>query len=229
MTATNITTSQVTRCLRDAKSALENAANFCCEVDTATDLPQAFTVVAKHISTMLETFTSIDNYFKSISDGEGEQKLMDMYPDIREVTKACCNDTKYLEDLFETVKSSGHDDTGVKMKRYRLAVQSNDGKKVEKVMLGLLKGALLVALKPLVSDAQIQELEEAIKEIKELPPSLEDEFMGGFVMNNNGPGNQFYHGGKGHQNICTGGFQVTGNNEHAVYRFAMKEEEGIKS
>ncbi|PTB64881.1 hypothetical protein BBK36DRAFT_1161037 [Trichoderma citrinoviride] len=229
MTATDMTKSQVTRCLRDAKSALENAANFCCEVDTVTDLPQAFTVVAKHISTMLETFTSIDNYFRSMGDGEEEQELMDMYPDIREVTRACCNDIKYLEDLFDTVKSNGKDDTRVKMKRYRLAVQDNDGKKVEKVMLDLLKGALLVALKPLVSDAHIQELEEAIREIKDLPPSLEDESMGGFVMNNSGPGNMFYHGGKGHQNICTGGFQVTGNNEHAVYRFAVKEEEGIKS
>lgn len=228
MPAPEITKTQVLRCIRDTLFALGKAAESCGTLSKDPDLPKAFSVVAKHLPLTVAVFTSLNTYLKSISEDKEDRKLRDMYPVIKEVTKDGYDHVRSLEDLFETVTHSD-DDAYVKLTSYRSAVQINGGKRVEKVMLDLLNGAALVSQEPFVTQEQIQALQEALQEVKKLPPSLDDALESSVVMNHSGSGSQFYHGGKGHQDICSGGFQVTGDNHSATYNYTEKAEEGVKS
>ncbi|KAK2608604.1 hypothetical protein QQS21_002830 [Conoideocrella luteorostrata] len=220
-----VTKTNVIRCLRDAIDALEKASKSCDPVHEAANVPStAFTVVANHISTVLKLFTSINTVFNSLENDkqwEEQGQLSDMYPKLCKVTKDCSNHARCLEDLFETVTENG-DDAETKIKKYRSVVQDNQGKKVEDVMLDLLNAALLAAVKPLVGDEQIQELREALQEVNGLPPSLVDSSDASVIMNNYQSGSQFYNGGPGDQNHCSGGFMVTGKPSSSTFNYHSK-------
>jgi hypothetical protein len=79
-----------------------------------------------------------------------------------------------------------------------------------------------VAVESLVTQDDINTLQGALVEVKKLPPSLEEYRSAEVVLNNSGSGNQFYHGGPGDQNHCSGGFQVNGDNQNARYTYAEK-------
>lgn len=228
MPAPEITKSQVLSCIPYTLFALGKAAESCGTISEVPDLPKAFSVVAKHLPLTAAVFTSLNTYLESVSEDKEDQKLRDMYPVIKEVTENCYNHVRSLQDLFESARQSV-DDAQVKLTSYRSAVQANGGRMVENVMLDLLNGVALVTLEPFVAQEQTQALQEALQEVTKLPPSLDDALGAGVVMNHSGSGSQFYHGGKGHQNICSGGFQVTGDNRGATYNYTEKAEEGIRS
>ncbi|KAJ6003292.1 hypothetical protein N7451_005839 [Penicillium sp. IBT 35674x] len=216
MPGLEITKPQVLRDIRNTLLVLEKAAEACATVSEVPELPLAFSVVAKHLPLTITILTSLTTHIKSASDDEEVQQLRDMYPVIKGVTCDCSENVRILEDLFETVMQSDVD-TQTKLRSYRSGVQFNGGKMVEKVMLDLLN--LIMSLEPLTTQEQIQTLQEALEEVKKVPPSLEDAPGAGVVMNNSGPGSMFYYGGKGHMNVNTGGFQVTGDNHNATYNY----------
>lgn len=96
-------------------------------------------------------------------------------------------------------------------------------------MIDLLDAASLVAISPFVAQDQITTLQGARREVKRLPPSLMDEMPRVHAsVTNNGSGSQFYHGGRGHMNHCSGGLQVTGDNQGARYSYgSMEQDRGL--
>ncbi|CAG9982112.1 unnamed protein product [Clonostachys byssicola] len=216
LAAPETTKGQVLRSLRDAISSLKETTATCCNaIQENSDLHEAFLVVSRHLPCLLNTFTTIETHLKSQTEEIPEIK--EMYPDIRLVADEYRNPVRSIEDLFESVKGvKGEERT----KRYRAAVQECNDRKVEGVMLDLLERAIDIAQAPLVSDEQIEQLRNALAEIRKLPPSLEDVTTGGFTMINHGSGNQFYHGGKGSMNYSSGGLMVTGDNHNAHYSYS---------
>ncbi|KAJ5822597.1 hypothetical protein N7447_004937 [Penicillium robsamsonii] len=223
-----ITKAHALRQIRKTLSALKTAAESCGTVIGATDLPQAFSVVAQRIPLSVDIFTSLDTYLDSVGEDKDNQELKDMYPVVKEVADACSHHIESLEVLFETVAQSDKN-TQDKLTSYREAVQYNGGRLLEKVMLDLLRDTALVCVEPFATQEQIQELQAALQELQEISPSLKDALGAAVVMNHSGSGNQFYHGGKGHQNICSGGFQVTGDNHNAHYTYTEKTAERAKA
>jgi hypothetical protein len=230
MPGPEISKAHAIRQVRKALSALQSAASAESSgtVIEATDLPQAFSVVARRLPLSVEIFTSLETYLGSVGEDKDNQELKNMYPVVKDVADACSHHVETLEVLFETVTQSDKN-TQDMLTSYREAVQYNGGRLVEKVMLDLLKEIALVCVEPFATREQIQELQAALHEVQGLPPSLNDVLGTGIVMNNTGSGNQFYHGGKGDQNNCSGGLQVTGVNHHAQYTYTGKTVDSAKA
>ncbi|PCD46473.1 hypothetical protein AU210_001879 [Fusarium oxysporum f. sp. radicis-cucumerinum] len=208
MSNPEVSKQQALRALETTIFVLGQAIESCCIAESAPDIPKAFSIVAKHLPIVEQVFSSARNHLKS-SKEETEQ-LKELYPVVKHVSDEGCGQLRSIENLFDTVTQDGE-----KMERYASAVKSGDGKKVETIMVELLTNASLVAVDPLVSQDNIETLQRALEEVKKLPPSLEEDRSAGVVLNNSGSGNQFYHGGRGNQNHCSGGFQVNGDNQNA--------------
>ncbi|KAK7422691.1 hypothetical protein QQX98_001479 [Neonectria punicea] len=222
MSSVETTKTQALRQLETATFVLSRAIESCGTVGDNADIPKAFPAVGKRLPLLAEILRSIQAHLKSTTAEADQTK--DLYPDIKQLADECYQQIPHLQALFDTISTT--EDSIKKIEQYRKAVQGGGGKRVEKVMIDLLDGVSLVAVEPLVSEEQIKMLQEALDEMKKLPPSLADEDpSGGTVLYNYGPGNQFYHGGKGHQNHCSGGFQVTGDNSGARYTYAEKPKE----
>ncbi|KAM0195663.1 hypothetical protein ACHAPA_008108 [Fusarium lateritium] len=220
MSNIDVTKTQVLRALDTSIFVLGQAIASCCTLKDASDTPKAFYVVAKHLPVIEQVITSARNQLKTGKD-ETEQ-IKELYPVLKHVADESCGQVRSIQNLFDTVAQDG--ENGTKMDCYALAVKGGDGKKVETLMVELLTNAILAAVEPLVSQEQIVILHGAWEETRRLPPSLEEDRDAGVVLNNSGSGNQFYHGGKGNQNHCSGGFQVNGDNQNAQYTYAEKHK-----
>ncbi|KAJ3540076.1 hypothetical protein NM208_g5217 [Fusarium decemcellulare] len=221
MTSAETIKPQVLRALDTAIFVLGQAAESCGTIEEAADIPKAFYVVAKHLPIVAEVFGSIRARLKSIEETE---QITARYPIINHVADESCRQVRSVQNLFDTVTRDAEGST--KMQRYATAVKNGDGKKVETLMVDLLANTGLATVDLSVSEEQIAVLEKAQEEVKNLFPSLEEKDIANVVVHNSGPGNQFYHGGKGHQHYCSGGFQVNGDNQHASYTYAEKAKEG---
>ncbi|KAK7598590.1 hypothetical protein V3481_000213 [Fusarium oxysporum f. sp. vasinfectum] len=207
MSSSEVSKQQALRALDTTIFVLGQAIDSCCIAEGASDIPKAFSIVAKHLPVIEQVFNSARNNLKS-SKEETEQ-VKELYPAVKHVVDEGCGQLRSIENLFDTVTQDGG-----KMERYASAVKNSDGKKVETIMVELLTNASLVAVEPL----------GALEEMKKLPPSLEEDRSAGVVLNNSGSGNQFYHGGRGNQNHCSGGFQVNGDNQNAKYTYTEKSK-----
>ena len=88
------------------------------------------------------------------------------------------------------------------------------GEKVECLIEGILKDMQVLVYERLIgtaTDAQIKEIEEAIKEMNEMPPSLPDEARS-FIQTHSGSGDNIGHTSPGTMNIHKG----TGDLYHNV-------------
>ncbi|KAK2683974.1 hypothetical protein RAB80_001920 [Fusarium oxysporum f. sp. vasinfectum] len=217
MSSSEVSKQQALRALDTTIFVLGQAIDSCCIAEGASDIPKAFSIVAKHLPVIEQVFNSARNNLKS-SKEETEQ-VKELYPAVKHVVDEGCGQLRSIENLFDTVTQDGG-----KMERYASAVKNSDGKKVETIMVELLTNASLVAVEPLVSQDDISTLQGALEEMKKLPPSLEEDRSAGVVLNNSGSGNQFYHGGRGNQNHCSGGFQVNGDNQNAKYTYTEKSK-----
>ncbi|KAL5617976.1 hypothetical protein FOVSG1_000198 [Fusarium oxysporum f. sp. vasinfectum] len=216
MSNPEVSKQQALRALETTIFVLGQAIESCCIAESAPDIPKAFSIVAKHLPAVEQVFSSARNHLKS-SKEETEQ-VKELYPVVKHVSDEGCGQVRFIENLFDTVTQDGE-----KMERYASAVKNGDGKKVETIMVELLTNASLVAVDPLVSQDNIETLQQALEEVKKLPPSLEGDRSAGVVLNNSGSGNQFYHGGRGNQNHCSGGFQVNGDNQNASIAIMPRE------
>lgn len=217
MSSSEVSKQQALRALDTTIFVLGQAIDSCCIAEGASDIPKAFSIVAKHLPVIEQVFNSARNHLKS-SKEETEQ-VKELYPAVKHVADEGCGQLRSIENLFDTVTQDGE-----KMERYASAVKNSDGKKVETIMVELLTNASLMAVEPLVSQDDIKTLQGALEEMRKLPPSLEEDRSAGVVLNNSGSGNQFYHGGRGNQNHCSGGFQVNGDNQNAKYTYTEKSK-----
>lgn len=99
--------------------------------------------------------------------------------------------------------------------RYKKAVVSTLGKqgRVEGLMEGILKDINVLACEKLMgtaSDTEVNEIKEAIKQMKEMPSSLEDETGDALQQQHSGNGDNFGAIGGSTQNIHKG----TGDQYH---------------
>ncbi|KAF5706042.1 hypothetical protein FGLOB1_7641 [Fusarium globosum] len=218
MSTLEVSKQQALRVLETTIFVLGQAIESCRIAEDASDIPIAFSTVAKHLPVIERVFSSARVYLKQSKEETDQMK--ELYPVIKHAADGGCGQLRSIENLFDTVTQDGE-----KMERYASAVKNGDGKKVETIMVELLTNASLVAVEPLVSQDDINILQGALKEVKRLPPSLEDDRSAGVVLNNSGPGNQFYHGGRGNQNHCSGGFQVNGDNQNARYTYGERPKE----
>ncbi|RTE71905.1 hypothetical protein BHE90_013709 [Fusarium euwallaceae] len=215
MTQNETTKSQVILSLMMLNPAFCLMTDFCCPIGEAANQLEAFSVVAKHLPAALAVFTSIETFLKSMP--EETQDIKDNYTSIQQTADACRHQIPYLQALFEAVEKSQN-----KAEEYRKAAQRVQGQPIERVMMDLLQAASIVAVSPFVAQDQITALQDALQEVKGIPPSLSDEVpSGSIILTNNGAGNQFYHGGRGHMNHCSGGLQVTGDNHGATYNHGL--------
>ncbi|KAF5686271.1 hypothetical protein FCIRC_2989 [Fusarium circinatum] len=215
MSTPEVSKQQALRALETTIFVLGQAIDSCCIAEDPPDVPRAFSIVAKHLPVINQVFSSARTYLKQSKD-EAEE-IKELYSDIKHVADSGCGQLRSIENLFDTVTQDGE-----KMERYATAIKNGDGKKVETIMVELLTNTSLVAVEPLVSQDDIKILQGALEEVKKLPPSLEEDRSAGVVLNNSGSGNQFYHGGRGNQNHCSGGFQVNGDNQNARYTYEEK-------
>ncbi|KAI1022936.1 hypothetical protein LB503_000043 [Fusarium chuoi] len=218
MSNVEITKLQALRSLDTVIFVLGQAIDSCCINKDASGIPKAFCVLESYLLVIKQVFGSAHSALESRKD-ETEQ-MRDLYPVIKHVADEGCSQLRSIESLFDAVAQEGD-----RLERYASAVKNGDGKRVETIMVELLTNTVLVAVEPMVSQEQIDALKGALEDAKRLPPSLEEDSKTGVVLNNSGSGNQFYHGGRGNQNHCSGGFQVNGNNENARYTYAEKPKE----
>ncbi|KAJ4132579.1 hypothetical protein NW754_015396 [Fusarium falciforme] len=175
-------------------TALQMMVNQCGSIKDAANQLEVFSVVAKHLPSLVDVFSSIQKRLDSGTVEADDAGISDKYPVIRQAALACCERSGDLQGLFHAVGESRN-----KTEAYRNAVECGKGE-------------------PLEMDEQVTALNNALEEIKKLPPSLGNEPPSARItLHNHGAGNQFYHGGKGNMNHCSGGFQVTGNNHGATY------------
>ncbi|KAI1209726.1 uncharacterized protein F4807DRAFT_88061 [Annulohypoxylon truncatum] len=201
-----VTKDQVIRTLGNAISPFKQALLSSKAIQDFSGLPDAFPVVAGHLQFIYETIKSMRD---RLGKNKETQETKEKYAPMNQFAEMCVNQAGYLKNVFEDVKNT--DDPALKLERYRETAAKADGLKIESVMQNLLKQAVNAAVEPLVSNERIKQLQEVQKEVAALEPSLKDEPKGTTTLNNHGSGSQFLHHGKGNQNHCTGGYQITGD------------------
>ncbi|KAI1414900.1 hypothetical protein F5Y13DRAFT_10067 [Hypoxylon sp. FL1857] len=200
-----ITKEMVLRTLDDANYALKKAVNSCKADQDFSSLPEAFPVIAKHLPILSQTLESMSQY---LADSEETNEIKQRYAAICRLAEMCRKQAGYLQDIFIAIAANN---AIPKLEQYRKAVANSGGIRIESIIQNLLEQAVEVAVVPLVGDALIKELQGAREEVAALGPSLKEDPKEMMTLNNYGEGNQFYHGGTGHQNHCAGGIQITGD------------------
>ncbi|RSL60570.1 hypothetical protein CEP53_005408 [Fusarium sp. AF-6] len=191
------TRSQVLMSLAMLNPALRRMAKLCPPIGDAPNQLEVFSVVSRHLIPLVDVFNSIEEQLDSIA--EETDQISKTYTVLNQAAVACCGRIQYLQQLFETVDRSQN-----KIADYRNAVETGQGKPLEIVMKEMLQDASSAAIPPLVSEEHIAALEDALQQIKKLPPSLGDEYQSSrVILHNHGAGNQFYHGGRGNMNHCS--------------------------
>ncbi|KAM0558081.1 hypothetical protein ACHAPJ_005248 [Fusarium lateritium] len=198
---------------------LGRAMEACGTVDDVSKLPPAFTAMVKSLPPIEKVLSSLQT---TLDNPCTEEQAIKKYVTIKQVASECDDETQYIEVLCGIAFSSTDWKEG-----YRKVVKLSGGKRVEQAMSNLLQSASRAAEEAFLSKEQVNVLHKLLDEVNQLPPSLEEETRTGVTLNNSGPGNQFYHGGTGHQHPCFGGFQVAGENHHANYSYAAKAHEHV--
>lgn len=119
------------------------------------------------------------------------------------ILQSCEDKAESLGKLFRRVIRKDDDKWYERYKKAVVAVSK--GKKVESLMGEILKDVQVIVcdkLKEIATSNQVKELGEAIKEMKELPSSLQEET--GFVHNGSGPQNNNTGSGSQYNNTSTG-------------------------
>ncbi|KAI0597074.1 hypothetical protein F4775DRAFT_265248 [Biscogniauxia sp. FL1348] len=200
-----ITKEHVLRTLDNAIYGFKKPVTSCKDKDLS-GLPEAFPVVAKHLPLVHKTLKHIQNY---LANHDKTKATRGKYKHICQFAETCQKQAGYIEDIFVAVTAAKDPDQA--RDRYRSVVVKAKGARIESVLQDILKEAMNVADAPLVDDKLIDRLQKAQTEASELKPSLNEDYTGLVTLNNYGEGSQLYHGGRGNQNHCTGGVQVTGD------------------
>lgn len=133
---------------------------------------------------------------------------------------------KALKPILESCKAKAADLNNI----FRKVIRKDDDKwydryakafgtrgkkgRVEYLMKGILKDIKVIAYEKLTgvaTEAQMKEIEEAIKQMKEMPPSLPDEPRG-VIQTHSGSGDNIGHTGPGTMNINKGKGDFYNNN-----------------
>lgn len=208
MTSSNNRTKlQVTRELSGAAFVFEKAAEQWANIDETADLPEALYIAPQALAYIPMLLRSLEGYIIEIQEANA---LKEKYGEIYEFAELCQKQVTYFNSIFEAVTSSGKFPT--RDEKYRLAAEKCGGLPIEVAVKELLQEAINLATLLSDEDGLKSELQAAFDKVDKLKPSLTQTPKGTISVNHYGRGNQFYHGGRGHQNHCEGGIQITGDN-----------------
>jgi len=153
--------------------------------DAASDpkgLPPAFKEVANRMPLVKNTLQAAENGIKADNDAAKGMKT---------VVDACETKAEKLADIFRKVLP---EPDASRMEHYLKALRGlPKGSRVELLMKGILEDIQLLAsnhgMKTVTKD-EMEQLTKAIKEIEKVPPSADDELVGGSTFTNvhHGPG-----------------------------------------
>ena len=108
------------------------------------------------------------------------------------ILESCKAKAENLNKIFQKVIRKDDDKW---YDRYKKAVGTlGKGQKVETLMAGMLTDIQVLACEKLTevaTEAQVKEINEAIKEMNEMPSSLQDETGGAVTQNHEGSGNNY--------------------------------------
>lgn len=158
----------------------------------AKGLPEAFRQVAARLPLVIEILYSAKERIKSL-----DETAQDAQEEFLELLK------KKAEKLEKILRKVIRKDDDKWYDRYKKALSTlGKGDKVECLMEEILKDIQVLAcerLKGTATEAQVKEIEQAIKQMNEIPPSISDE-AGGVVQTNRDGGDNFANVGLGSMN-----------------------------
>jgi len=169
--------------------------------------PEAFRQVAARLPLVIEILRSAKERALALDDTAQEA--------LEPILESCKAKAENLNKIFQKVIRKDDDKW---FDRYKKALGTlGKGDKVESLMEGILKDTQLLAYEKLMgiaTETQAKELEEGIKEMKEMPSSLPEE-TGSLNQKHSGSGDNIAHSGSG--SIYAGKAHHNQNTGNVVY------------
>jgi hypothetical protein len=157
--------------------------------------PEAFRRVAARLPLVIEILHSAEKKTQTLDETAQEA--------LEPILDSCKAKAENLKKIFQKVIRKDDDKW---YDRYKKALGTlGKGDKVECLMEGILKDIQVLVCERLMgtaTDAQVKEIEEAIKQMNEMPSSLPDE-AGGVIQTHTGSGHNISTSG-GNTNINSG-------------------------
>jgi flagellin-specific chaperone FliS len=154
--------------------------------------PEAFRQVAARLPLVIDILHSAEEKTHTLEETAQEA--------LEPILESCKAKAENLKKIFQKVIRKDDDKW---YDRYKKALSIlGKGDKVECLMEGILKDIQVLAcerLKGTASETQVKEIEEAIKQMDEMPSSLPDE-AGGVIQTNRDGGDNFANVGLGTMN-----------------------------
>ncbi|KAG9228711.1 hypothetical protein BJ875DRAFT_434854 [Amylocarpus encephaloides] len=158
--------------------------------------PEEFRLVAARLPLVTELLRSAEKKTKELDETAQEA--------LEPILESCKAKAESLNKIFQKVIRKDDDKW---YDRYKKALGAlGKGNKVESLMKGILKDIQLLVYEKLrgtATEAQLKEIEEAIKQMNEMPSSLPEE-TGGVNQHHHGSGNNNANLGKGLQHNGSG-------------------------
>jgi hypothetical protein len=188
-------------------SIIEAAKTVFDAAEDAKGQPEAFRQVAARLPLVIEILRTAKERALALDDTAQEA--------LEPILESCKAKAENLNKIFQKVIRKDDDKW---FDRYKKALGTlGKGDKVECLMEGILKDIQLLAYEKLMGiadETQAKELEEGIKEMKEMPSSLQEE-TGGINQNHSGSGDNIAHRGSG--NIYAGKAHHNQNTGNVIY------------
>jgi len=162
---------------------------------------------AKDVKGQPEAFCQVDSRLRLVIEilhraKERAQTLDEMAQEALEpILESCKAKAEKLKKIFQKVIRKDDDKWYDRYKKALGTLGKED--KVECLMEGILKDIQVLACERMMgtaTDAQIKEIEEAIKQMNEMPSSLPED-AGGVIQTHTGSGDNIGHSGPGTMNI----------------------------
>ena len=154
--------------------------------------PETFRQVATRLPLVIEILRGAEKRAQALDETAQEA--------LEHIVKSCKVKAEKLQEIFQKVIRKDDDKW---YDRYKKALGTlGKGDKVECLMKGILKDIQVLACEILMgtaTEAQVKEIEEAIKQMDEMPSSLQDE-TGGVIQTNRDGGDNFANVGPGTMN-----------------------------
>ena len=165
-------------------------------VKDAEGQPEAFRQVAARLPLVITVLHSVEKRTHTLDQTAQEA--------LEPILESCKAKAENLKKIFQKFIRKDDDKW---YDRYKKALSTlGKGDKVECLMEGILKDIQVLAcerLKGTATETELKEIEEAIKQMDEMPSSLQEE-TGGVTQNHQGSGNNNANTGRGAQHNGTG-------------------------
>jgi F0F1-type ATP synthase delta subunit len=166
--------------------------------------PEAFRQVAARLPLVVNILNNVKKRAQTLDEADQDA--------LEPTLESCKTKAEALEKIFRKVARKDDDKW---YDRYKKAVVSTLGKqgRVEGLMEGILKDINVLACEKLMgtaSDAEVEEIKEAMKQMKDMPSSLEEETGDVLQQQHSGSGDNIGATGGSTQNIHKG----TGDQYH---------------